>query len=442
MPEEPNSSDSPTPPEETAELTQAEWTDDSGDQTLEAATAEDITAATATDEWDESTQVQDAVTESTEAEWTDNSSHQTLETPAAVTDTTSPTTDEWDEATPEPDDSAEFSEAEWMDDSGAQTLEVPIAEDLTVSSSADAWDESTQAQDVAAESTEAEWTDDSSYQTLKAPATETTKDLSATDEWDEATQEWDDELAELPEPEPQPTTTREALSWIQPAWQQFRRVWQRLIAGVRNRIPAAAKLSDSALSGILVGILVLLLILLNSVRQPSVASSALPAAPLNPEPPIASPTENAPSPAPAGDETTEPLLQPTPQPSPEVPALEPGDVDVDRIAQIQTQMTDSSILNAQRVVDSVQADFRQNQLTLVLNGDWYRLSDYDQTQLAQALMQQSQGLEFTDLEFVTPEGDLLARSPVVGSNMVILQREQPPEVPEPERPRYRLLIDR
>lgn len=436
MPEEPNSSDIPTPPEEANELTEAEWTDDSGVQTSEAVTVEDITAVAATDEGDESIQAQDDVAESTEAEWTDDSSYQILETAAAATDIASSATDERDEATQEQDDTAEFPEAEWTDDSDAQNLEVPTAEDLTAFSSTDEGD----TQNAAAESTEAEWTDDSSYQTLKTPATETNPDLSATDEWKEANQEWDDELAELPEPEPQPTTTREALSWIQPAWQKFRRVWKRLIAGVRNRIPAAAKLSDSALSGILVGILVLLLILLNSVRQPSVASSSLPTEPLNPELPIANPTERTPSPASTVDETTELVPEQAPQAPPEVPALEPGDVD--RIAQIQKQITESSILNAQRVVDSVQADFTQNQLTLVFNGDWYRLSDYDQNQLAQALMQQSQGLAFTNLEFVTPAGKLLARSPVVGHDMVILQREQPPDVPEPERPRFRVMIDR
>ena len=117
-------------------------------------------------------------------------------------------------------------------------------------------------------------------------------------------------------------------------------------------------------------------------------------------------------------------------------------VDGDRIAKIQSQLTDSSILNAQRVVDSVQADFTRNQLTLIFNSDWYRLSDYDQTQLTQALMQQSQTLEFADIQCLTPEGDVLARSPVVGNSMVILQRERPPEVPEPERPRFRIMVDR
>jgi hypothetical protein len=41
----------------------------------------------------------------------------------------------------------------------------------------------------------------------------------------------------------------------------------------------------------------------------------------------------------------------------------------------------------------------------------------------------------------SPDDSLLARSPVVGDTMVILQRQPLPEVPQPERPRYRLLID-
>lgn len=437
MPEVPNSSDTPPSPEETAEFTEAEWTDDSSYQTLEIP-AVDTTVTPAAKKGDELTQEQNDAAEFTEAEWTDDSSYQTLETPATDI-TVVPATNEVDEVIPAPDNAVEFPEAEWTDDSSYQAIETS-ATNTPVAPVADEGNEAVPEPDGPAGFPEAEWTDDSSYQMLATSATEAETTSPARDEWDEATQEWEDELAELPEPEPQPPTTKEALSWIQPVWQKFRRLWQRLMAGVRNRIPAAAQLSDTVLSAILVGVLVLLLVLLNGVRQPSVASSSPSPEPRNTDLPAASPIDRSPDLTPMVDETTEPVPSSVPQSPPDASSLEPGYGD--RIAKIQTQMIDSSILNAQRVVDSVQADFTQNELTLVLNGDWYRLSDYDQTQLAQALMQQSQGLAFSNLEFVSSTGELLARSPVVGTDMVILQRERPPEVPEPERPRFRVMLDR
>lgn len=284
-----------------------------------------------------------------------------------------------------------------------------------------------------------EWTDDSSYESLEGAREEVEgSTASSLDEWDEAAIAWEDESTEPSETLPQPPTTREALAWIQPVWRRVQPVWGRLIAGVRNRIPAAAKVSDTVLSAILVGILAILLVLLNSVRQPSAARSQSPVAP----PPLSakdSPAAQLDAPSDRPQPPALPSPSPTPAPSPD-PAIAP--VVGDRIAQIQAQITDSSILNAPRVIDSVQADLVNDRLTLVVNGDWYRLSDYDQTQLAQALKEQSQTLSFKDLQLQTRDGAVIARSPVIGEQMVILQRERPPQVPVPERPRFRLMIDR
>lgn len=284
-----------------------------------------------------------------------------------------------------------------------------------------------------------EWTDDSAYESLEGvQEDEVGTTASSLDEWDEAAIAWEDDVNDPPETTPQPTTTQEALTWIQPVWRRWLRLWQRLITGVRNRIPAAAQLSNAALSAILVGILVVLLVLLNSVRQPSAARSK--AAVETPSPTGQDPSAAAPPAAPerAAQNPASPL---TAVPAP-VEAPAPAPLVSDRIAKIQAQMTDNSILNAQRVIDSVQADLVNNRLTLVFNGDWYRLSDYDQTQLAQALMAQSQALSFADLQLQTSEGAVIGRSPVIGDHMVILQRERPPQVPVPERPRFRLMVDR
>ncbi len=346
-----------------------------------------------------------------------------------------------------PEETPEPTEAEWSDDSAYESLdEASIAANIATGQAEREPDDTLDSSDdaitaTAAAELEEEWSDDSAYESLTSATTaavSTDDGVVATDEeWDEATFEWEEELAEPPDAPPSPPTTREALSWLKPAARRFKPVWRRLLAGVRNRVPAVADFPDAVLSAMIIGTLVLLLIVLNSLRQPAVASSP-PSQKAGPEE-IVRPTVSPPD---AGAVENEPV--PAAEPDAPPMSMEPAPVIVDgeRIAKIQSQLTDSSILNAQRVVDSVQADFTRNQLTLIFNGDWYRLSDYDQTQLTQALMQQSQALEFADIQCLTPEGDVLARSPVVGNSMVILQRERPPEVPEPERPRFRIMVDR
>lgn len=351
-------------------------------------------------------------TDSTAAQGMDNGSDEPVKSrDAAVQETL--TSDE-----PAPTDSAE---AEWTDDSiqpSQETLK-PAGDTAAVKTAA--------TPETSTELSEADWTEGSGYQTSATQAVpDAEKPAKSDDEWGPA-YDWQDDLTESVEGATPPTTTQEALAWMQPTWQRLQKVWQRLIFGVRRRIPAAANLSDTVLSAIIVGTLVLLLILLNGVRQPAAASASAPErvsagknsavdVPMQPSAPSSNATASN--------------------------AAAASNVDGQRIAQIQAQLTDSSILNAQRVIDSVQADFVNNRLTLIVNGDWYRLSQYDQMQLAQALMAQSESLSFADLQLMTADGGVLARSPVVGNNMVILQREPPPEVPIPEKPRYRLMIDR
>ncbi|MDB9527219.1 hypothetical protein PN498_14560 [Oscillatoria sp. CS-180] len=281
-----------------------------------------------------------------------------------------------------------------------------------------------------AQSSEPEWTDDSDFELPETTLSEeSTVEELPEDEWEAASLDWEEDYVDTATPQPTPTTTKEALAWVLPTWQRFRSSWQRIIAGLRRRIPAAANLSDRVISGILIGILGVLLVLLNSVRQPSVASDATPAA---------QPTETSPAPQPV-PVVREPVSTVVPS---EEESKDADSLAGDRIFEVQTQLTEPSIPNASRVIDSVQADFATNRLTLVLNGDWFRLSDYEQITLANQLLAQSKGLAFDAVEFRSPEGALIARNPVIGKDVVILLREKPPEIALPEKPRYRIMVDR
>ncbi|HEY9890120.1 MAG TPA: hypothetical protein V6D02_17060, partial [Candidatus Obscuribacterales bacterium] len=268
--------------------------------------------------------------------------------------------------------------------------------------------------------------DDGTSEPAAPPLDSAVDSHEAEDEWAGTELDWEDEFLEPSPAEVKATTTQEALAWVQPLWRRGRGAGRRLLAGIRRRIPAIASWSDGLLSVVVVGILGLLLVLLNQARSPAAAI--------------------APPPTPKAD-TVETGISPSPAPLPATPTIpsvptEAIAAEGDRIAQIQQALTDSAIYNAQRVIDSVQADLVNNHLTLVCNGDWYRLSTYDQSELARQLLSKSQALAFESVQLRSVTGDLLARSPVIGTEMVILQREPPPAVPVPERPRYRLTIDR
>lgn len=291
---------------------------------------------------------------------------------------------------------------------------------------------------AASESSEPEWTDDSNYQVsdVTSPDSEITIIEEATDEWEAASLDWEEEYIETSTPQPAPTTTKEALSWLTPLWRKLKSSWQRILVGLRSRIPAAAELSDSAITAILIGILVVLLLVLNGVRQPSVASEKG----LKSEG-----AESVPADVPTDSAAVQSPSAPTPTgPSAESSIEEKVSVKAtgDRIPELQRQLTDSDIPNAQRVIESLQADFTADRLTLILNSDWFRLSEYEQITLASQLLAQSKKLTFADIEFRTSENALIARAPVVGNDMIIFLREKPPQVDPPERPRYRIMIDR
>ena len=334
---------------------------------------------------------------------------------------------------PLPDPSSDLPDAEWTDESGFEdSVPVPATSPPEAETMTDAENN--------ADLADMEWTDESGFEdsvpAVKPPPLEAEV---ATNVWDADTPDWLEDPTDPPLEAVAPTT-QDALAWLKPFWRRSRTAWQRLLRGIRGRIPAAANLSDGILSGILIGVLVLLLTLINGLQQPTVA-----APPLAPEP-LAQPDLTAPP------EVEVPESLPSVPILPEVDSVASEDsvssdiaatvIQSDRIADLQAQLTDSTILNAKRVIDSVQADFTANRLTLIFNGDWYRLSDYDQIQLAQQLMTQSVDLAFETLEFQTATGDLIARTPVIGDEMVIFLRSAPPVVEPPPRPRYRLTVDR
>jgi hypothetical protein len=74
---------------------------------------------------------------------------------------------------------------------------------------------------------------------------------------------------------------------------------------------------------------------------------------------------------------------------------------------------------AVNLVKSIQANFRSSDLTITISNDWYKLETTQQQELAADILQLSQALDFTHLQLVDSQNRLLARSPVVGNEMII-----------------------
>lgn len=207
--------------------------------------------------------------------------------------------------------------------------------------------------------------------------------------------------------------TGSQLSWSDRLWAWVRRaiaVWQQGIRWLRSRLPEdlRERLSEPVLSGIVLGLLVLLIIIVKPTGQKPATAIAPPNSPPN-SPPTAISTPAAEIPA------------------AESPALEVSPED-SRIAEIQAQVAEITQAYASGLIQSVQADFQQGILWVNLGSDWYSLTASQQDQLAQDLRARAQSLSFARLKLLDTEATLLARDPLVGERMVILRR-QPLQLP-------------
>ncbi|EAW37785.1 hypothetical protein [Lyngbya sp. PCC 8106] len=89
---------------------------------------------------------------------------------------------------------------------------------------------------------------------------------------------------------------------------------------------------------------------------------------------------------------------------------------------IQAQMKKSTTKISPEIIVSVRANFSASLLRVELNENWYELSENKQNKMSQVLFEQAQNFDFTRIELIETSGKPLARSAVIGSNIVILNR--------------------
>jgi hypothetical protein len=75
-----------------------------------------------------------------------------------------------------------------------------------------------------------------------------------------------------------------------------------------------------------------------------------------------------------------------------------------------------------QLIKPLQANFRTSDLTVKISDIWYNLEKSQQDKLAAEILQRSQELNFIHLEVVDSQKKIIARSPVVGNEMIIFNR--------------------
>jgi len=241
-----------------------------------------------------------------------------------------------------------------------------------------------------------------------------------------------------------------------------RGVWGSILGVTRSLLPRSLRrLSDPLLSGAIAGVLLLTLWISSSLifskpptqvaTAPSVkstqdkstnapkkiiskdeqsqvkpdtdeiANKPRPKQTLLPAPSEKATDAIADSPKPAPTVTPTPAISPISKPAPAL-KLTPEQT---LIARIQDQVADVSNHYVSGLIQSVQANFRNSLLTVKIGNGWYTLEQAQQNKLANEMLNRAQQLNFVKLELTDLDGNLLSRSPVVGSEMVILKRTAP-----------------
>lgn len=181
---------------------------------------------------------------------------------------------------------------------------------------------------------------------------------------------------------------------ILPTLKWFGKQWASVLPKIRTVLPARLNtLPDQALTVIAIALLILLLLIPRAFLT-------------KPSPVIAE--------TPAGTEIVD---QPN-QPQPAVAAR--PNPNAKRIATIQNQIEDVIAPYAADLVEAVQADFARGHLLISVTNQWNALSASQREQLANELLKRSKKLKFEQLDITNAEGTPLARSPVIGSDMVML----------------------
>ncbi|MFM7408853.1 MAG: hypothetical protein ACKO3K_19900 [Cuspidothrix sp.] len=223
--------------------------------------------------------------------------------------------------------------------------------------------------------------------------------------------------------------------------------WDRFLRTFRLFLPSSISnnLSDTVLTGIFAVLFVVTIgittftFIPKSVKVatfPPVEEVTTPSPVIEPEPtptPVIEPepeptpvVEPEPTPTPVIEPEPTPVVEPEPKPTPVV-ELTPEE---SLLAAIENQFAEISIAVTSKdkqniisqLIKPIEANFRSSDLKVKIKDLWYKLERSQQDKLAADILQRSQELNFIHLEVVDYQNKLIARSPVIGNQMLIFKR--------------------
>jgi hypothetical protein len=205
--------------------------------------------------------------------------------------------------------------------------------------------------------------------------------------------------------------------------------WDRFLRTFRLFLPSSISnnLSDTVLTGIFAVLFVLTIGITTFTFIPKSVEIATvpPVEEVTTPSPVVEP-EPTPIPVVEPEPTPSPVVEPEPTPSPVV-ELTPEE---SLLAAIENQFAEISIAVKSKdkqkmiyqLIKPIEANFRTSDLKVKIKDIWYNLEKYQQDKLAADILQCSQELNFIHLEVVDSQDKLIARSPVIGNQIIIFNR--------------------
>lgn len=207
------------------------------------------------------------------------------------------------------------------------------------------------------------------------------------------------------------------LEQFRQGWIRFIGFWNAALGKIRSFLPQSLsqKLSNTALSSVVAGVLLLVLWTTSALLPGKPA----PAGDVAVAPPPLPPPANIETPAELEAPTSPQPVETAPPPPPPPPELTP---EQSLITSIQKQVGEVTSQYADGLIQSIQADFPGSRLAIQIGNGWYDLNPSKQDKLADEILRRSKELNFNQLMIKDSQGTLLARNPVVGTDVVILKR--------------------
>lgn len=198
---------------------------------------------------------------------------------------------------------------------------------------------------------------------------------------------------------------------------------QQVLGLVRSLLPESLsqKLSDGLLTGAIAGIFVLILVIIFVSFSPSQPPTEVADIPIAEEIEAIAPEESLAltvDPEVSEDsfdeapESVEPIIAGPPKLTPEQ----------NLIVSIQNQIDDLINQYGAGIIESLRVNFPSSLLIVELNNDWYDRTEEDQDKLVNQMFQEAQDLYFSKLQVMNSKGRVIARTSVINSEMIVLER--------------------